>query len=66
MATSDIEEKTPIKYFPVLVNRMNRWNSPQFRLKSETFENLQHPETAIPAYKSGLVFIFHPLGEKLY
>lgn len=65
MATSDIEEKTPIKYFPVLANRMKRWNSPGFRLKSQTLQNLQHPETAIPAYMSGLTFIFNPMAEKL-
>ena len=57
MATSDIEEKTPIKYFPVLSNRMKRWNYPGFRLKCQTLENLQHPETAIPAYMGGLAFI---------
>jgi hypothetical protein len=60
MATSDIEEKTPIKYFPVLANRMKQWKSPGFRLKSQTLKKLQHPETAIPAYMSGLTFIFNP------
>jgi len=60
MATSDIEEKTPFKYFPVLANHLRRWNPPGFRLKSQTLKKLQHPETAIPAYMSGLTFIFNP------
>jgi hypothetical protein len=65
MATSDIEEKTPIKYFPVLANRMKKWNSPGFRLKSQTLKKLQHPGTAIPAYMSGLTFIFHAASGEL-
>jgi len=60
MATSDIEEKTTIRYFPIMVNRLQRWNFPGFRLKSQTLKKLQHPETAIPAYMSGLIFIFNP------
>lgn len=61
MATSDIEEKTPIKFFPVLALRFSRWNSQEFRFKSQTFKNLQHPETAIPAYKEGLKHVFNHL-----
>jgi len=60
MATSDIEEKTSIRYFPIMANRLQRWNVPGFRLKSQTLKNLQHPDTAIPAYMSGLTFIFNP------
>jgi uncharacterized protein len=60
MATSDIEEKTTIKYFPVMANHLQRWNLPGFRLKSQTLKKLQHPETAIPAYMSGLTFVFNP------
>jgi hypothetical protein len=59
MATSDIEEKTTIRYFPILENRLQKWNFPGFRLKSQTLKKLQHPETAIPAYMSGLTFIFN-------
>ncbi|UCH97579.1 MAG: hypothetical protein JSV88_12215, partial [Candidatus Aminicenantes bacterium] len=60
MATSDIEEKTPVKYFPILTQRLKGWAFPGFRLKSQTLKNLQHPETAVPAYKEGLKFIFNP------
>lgn len=60
MVTSDIEEKTPIKYIQVLANRMKKWNFAGFRLKSQTLNKLQHPETAIPAYMSGLDYIFNP------
>ncbi|MCP4215704.1 MAG: alpha/beta hydrolase [bacterium] len=59
MSMSDIEEKTPIKYFPFLCRRLNRRGHKGFVFKAESLKKLRHLETVKPGYSNGLKFVFN-------
>jgi hypothetical protein len=59
MSMSNTEETTPTHYFPILSERLGKWDFAGYRFKSLALENKQHQETAIPIFKAGLKFIFN-------
>lgn len=59
MAISNTEEVTPVRFFPLLSEKLRRWRFPGFRFGNMVLDNLEHTRTAVPIFKEGLKFIFN-------
>ncbi|MCP4147202.1 MAG: alpha/beta hydrolase [bacterium] len=71
MTMSDREEVTPVKYFPLLAEQLEKKRSDMrgatgtatpggFRFKNRMFKGLKHQETVVPTYEAGLKFVLAP------
>lgn len=59
MGGSSIDELTRIKFFPILVYRLERWNFPGFYFKHQTLKDALILQTSTPIFTEGLKFTFN-------
>lgn len=58
MGSSTQEERTPVKYIPVLAYQLKKWKFPGFRFKHDILEKIRETKTAVPVFTEGLRFIY--------